>query len=548
MNTLVRNTKELLVPSVPSQTEKLTDSQVKNSAGGYTWQVDDLMKFRRFLVLGSEGGTYYISERKLTKDHIKTILKLINEKKGPELVKIIKQYSLEGRVHKQDPLLFALAACARSDDPETKKAAYFNLNEICRIPTHLFTFIQFCETLSGDTTGWGRAHRRAVSSWYKSKTPKQLAYLVTKYQQRNGWSHKDVMRLAHVKPATEIEKIVNRYIVKGELTKETSKVFDEAELDTIAFLQAVEKVKSVKDEKELLDLIQKHRLAREHIPNNWFSSKNVWGYLLENMGTTALIRNLGKMTSVGLLDASNTDAVDRVVKQLGDLTVLQKAKIHPLSILLALTTYRQGKGVKGSLTWNPVTKIVDALDSAFYLTFKAVEPTGQRFMLALDVSGSMGWNHIPNTSLTCRDASAALAMVTAATEPTCHIMGFSNKFQELDISPKRRLDDNIKAVSNLNFGGTDCSLPMVYALKKKIKVDNFIVYTDSETYCGSTHPSQALKEYRKKMNIPHARLIVIAMESNGFTIADPEDPGMLDIPGFDSSIPRIVHQFVTDSF
>src|SRR5437660_12338389 len=39
--------------------------QVQNSAGGYLWPVDNWMRLERFLVLGSEGGTYYVTERKL---------------------------------------------------------------------------------------------------------------------------------------------------------------------------------------------------------------------------------------------------------------------------------------------------------------------------------------------------------------------------------------------------------------------------------------------------------------------------------------------------
>ena len=44
-------------------------NQVPNSAGGYAWELDDWARLDRFLILGSEGGTYYVSERKLTKDN-----------------------------------------------------------------------------------------------------------------------------------------------------------------------------------------------------------------------------------------------------------------------------------------------------------------------------------------------------------------------------------------------------------------------------------------------------------------------------------------------
>ena len=92
------------------------------------------------------------------------------------------------------------------------------------------------------------------------------------------------------------------------------------------------------------------------------------------------------------------------------------------------------------------------------------------------------------------------------------------------------------------MGGTDCALPMVWAQKHRVDVDTFVIYTDSETWAGTVHPVQALREYRERSGIP-ARLIVVGMVSNGFTIADPTDPGMLDIVGFDTATPGVVTGF-----
>jgi len=84
---------------------------------------------------------------------------------------------------------------------------------------------------------------------------------------------------------------------------------------------------------------------------------------------------------------------------------------------------------------------------------------------------------------------------------------------------------------------------MIHALEHKIPVDAFVVYTDSETWAGDVHPSQALREYRQKMGIG-AKLIVCGMVSNGFSIADPTDAGMLDVVGFDAACPQVMSQFV----
>jgi hypothetical protein len=47
--------------------------------------------------------------------------------------------------------------------------------------------------------GWGPALRKAIAHWYTAKTPiDRLGYQLVKYQQRGGWSHRDLFRLAHV--------------------------------------------------------------------------------------------------------------------------------------------------------------------------------------------------------------------------------------------------------------------------------------------------------------------------------------------------------------
>jgi 60 kDa SS-A/Ro ribonucleoprotein len=162
--------------------------------------------------------------------------------------------------------------------------------------------------------------------------------------------------------------------------------------------------------------------------------------------------------------------------------------------------------------------------------------------------------------LSPRDASAALALVTAATESRYEVVGFfagkgglekrgrqvwsghTDGLTPLAISPRQRLDDAVKTVSNLPFGGTDCALPMLYAQARKREIDTFVIYTDSETWAGDIHPVQALRDYRRMSGID-ARLVVVGMVSNGFSIADPADPGMLDVVGFDTATPQLISDF-----
>lgn len=289
-------------------------------------------------------------------------------------------------------------------------------------------------------------------------------------------------------------------------------------------------------------LVREFGLVRECVPTRWLSDPAVWDALLDGMPLGAMVRNLGTMTRVGLL-APGSEATTRVAAALADQGRLRRSRVHPVAVLTALRTYAAGRGVRGAGVWTPVPAVVDALDAAFYTAFAAAEPTGKRWLLALDVSGSMGCGAVAGVpNLTPREASAAMALVTAATEPAHTILGFSHTLVPVGIGPGIRLDDAVRAVERVPMGGTDCALPMLYALDHNLSVDVFVVYTDSETWFGDVHPVQALQRYRERTGIP-ARMAVVGLVSNGFSIADPDDAGMLDVVGFDAAVPPLLAGF-----
>jgi 60 kDa SS-A/Ro ribonucleoprotein len=154
----------------------------------------------------------------------------------------------------------------------------------------------------------------------------------------------------------------------------------------------------------------------------------------------------------------------------------------------------------------------------------------------------MEWGNAIGLAATPAEAGAAMAMTIARTEPYYAVMGFSNQFVDLGISPRMGLDAVMKKTGNMTFGGTDCSLPMKWALQNNVEVDTFVVITDSETWAGRTHPHQALVQYRKATGIP-ARLAVIGMTATEISIADPNDSGSMDFCGFDTNAPRVLTDF-----
>ena len=509
--------------------------QVQNNAGGFAWAVDNWTRLDRFLILGTDGGTFYVGERKLTIDNAQAVLDCLAED-GRRTVDRIVEISESGRAAKNDPALFALAMAAADGDESTRKAALTALPKVARIGTHLFHFMHFVEGFRG----WGRGLRRAVGNWYIDRPAQSLAYQAIKYQQRDGWSHRDALRLAHPIAPSDAHNRVFNWVTQGWGAIPTSPLDGDS---AHQLLWAFEKAKRADSKQEIIQLVTEFGLPWEAVPTKWLREAAVWEALLPKMGLTAMIRNLGRLTNIGLV-APHSVGVNEIERRITDPDALRRARIHPIAVLAALLTYKNGRGIRGKLTWTPVTRLVDALDDAFYSTFGNVAPSNKRLMLALDVSGSMGWPNLAGVpGLSPRVGSAAMALVTAVTEPNYMLQAFSHKFVKLTISPRQRLDGVLKEVDRLNFGATDCALPMVYALENRIPVDAFVVYTDSETWYGHIHPVQALQEYRQKMGIG-AKLIVVGMASNGFSIADPRDGGMLDVVGFDTAVPNIMADFI----
>lgn len=527
---------------------------IENDAGGFVFEIDDFSRLNRFLILGSDGGTYYAGEKDLTIANAACVVRCL-EVDARRTIDAVVAISDAGRAAKNTPAVLALAIAMTSKDDSIKAMAIEAVPKVCRIGTHVLQFAQFCKELRG----FGAAMRRAVGRWYLGRPVDDLAYQVSKYQSRDGWSHRDVLRLAHVVTEDPARQAVLRWATAGAATGEreftrtrngvASRVAYGETGELPAILHAVEEAKTA-DAARVVQLIRDANLPRECIPTRHLNDVEVWDALLQKMPLTALTRNLAKMTAVGLVKPLS-DALKLIREKLADQDYIKKSRLHPLAILTALKAYSSGHGLKGSLSWEPVQAVVDSLDAAFYLAFANVAPANKRTLIALDVSGSMAgadWTgydafaNIAGSPLSPREAGAAFAMVVAKTEPDHFIMAFGDQFVPLDVSGCSRLSDVIAKTEGLGMQRTDCALPILHAQEKKIGVDTFITITDDDTWCGRIHPCQALKSYRREFGV-QSRNVVVGMTATSFSIADPLDPLTMDVVGFDTASPQLITDF-----
>jgi 60 kDa SS-A/Ro ribonucleoprotein len=532
------------------QTVRDNPRQVQNNAGGYVYGVDDLTRLNRFLIMGSE-GSYYASARTMTLDNAEVLTRMVDA--DPlRVVQEIVEISTQGRAAKQDPAIFALAVVAGLANDEGKAAAFEALPQVARTASTFFTFSKY---LTQFRSWSGRAAKRAGRAWYTERPADRLAYQMLKYRARQGYSQRDMIRILHPVPPTPQHDALFKWAAKDEVTENLPSQF-RAFLD----LQA----HGEKDAVAAAQLIREHSLPWEAVPDELMNSVPVWEALLDaNIGMTALIRHLSRLTNLGMLGKGKDTRVSQVVEQLTDAEAIRRARIHPINVLVALKTYAQGHSVDGKGKWTPERKIIDALDEAFYTSFKTVEPTGKRILLAVDCSSSMGIG-IFKSPLNAREAAAAMVLSIAKVEKDFDVVGFTmsrkrgqswssrldmdtNGLTELDLSPRQRLDDAVRTISREDFGGTDCALPFTWALAKKAYYDTVVILTDNESWAGPVKVEQALRDYRAQINA-QARLVAVAFTATEYSVGDPNDALTLNIAGLDSAVPTLVQNFMKAEF
>jgi len=157
-----------------------------------------------------------------------------------------------------------------------------------------------------------------------------------------------------------------------------------------------------------------------------------------------------------------------------------------------------------------------------------------------------------------QEAAFLMAWVTARSEPRARVVAFGEQAEEIELSDVQTLDElwrRARMVRTRHNRGTDCALPILYALERPSwgEVDAFVIYTDEETWYSETiHPIEALWQYRARWERP-TRLVSAALVANHYSLVNTapgrgesvqDDAGVLAVTGFDSAAPAIIADFV----
>ncbi|XP_006786930.1 60 kDa SS-A/Ro ribonucleoprotein isoform X3 [Neolamprologus brichardi] len=524
-----------------------TSNHTLNSTGGGSWEISDKAKLCRFLCYGSEGDLYSTRENgRIRVENTGALQSMLEEKRGAEVLEEIKRFAQDGRAVRLEPSIFALALCSQNPDVNTKQAAFKALKDVCREPAHLFSFIKYKKELKEHMKCgiWGRALRRALSDWYNEQDAMSLAAAVTKCKQREGWSHQDLLRLSHTKPARDAIALISKYVTKGwkevQVAHENKENAEEV-IRVLSYLEVVEKVKHSRDETEVVTLIEEHKLEREQLLTEHLKYKQVWSALLKEMPLHSVVKMLGRLTVLELGSSDTQFLCDRIQSE----TALKQAKIHPFSILLATENYKKGQGYQGKPKWEADRNILKAMDSAFYKSFMNVEPVGKCFVVAVDMSGSPN-SIVPGTSISTAAAAAAIAMIFARTEADTHVLVYSEEAMvPFSISADMTLKEATDELAKFQSESRDCSVPIQWATENRKAVDVFVTLSNNPLWMLTASPVESLKKHRETSGA-NSKLVMCDLTNIGISIGDTEDRGLLTISGFDLGAFSVIRNLAQD--
>ncbi|NES19001.1 MAG: TROVE domain-containing protein [Symploca sp. SIO3E6] len=505
---------------------------IQGRSGGFMFDAGIWKMLRRCLLIGTAQSTYYAGKQELTKEFVDTVKTCVD--RNPHRVSSEILYASDGRAINNSAPILALVLLSMGETPEAKTAFREIFPQVVRTGSHFYEWLSYTKSLRG----FGKIIREVGTAWLSREDVKGLAYQLLKYQQRQGFTHRDALRLFHVKPPTEDHDLLFSWVINGwsELPREIPS-------EALAQVWWYEWLK--RNPEQSHEAIAQGRLTHEMAAPVGKMDRQAWQLLFDGMPIGAMLRNLGSLTQLGVLGVDSRKNLERVEAVLNNPKHLRRGRIHPIDVLKALKTYESGGKIgRSKKTWTPVSRIVDSLEKAVELSFDVVKPTNKVFMHAVDISGSMSYYTVGSVGLTCCEIATTMALVTAKAEKNYAIRGFSTEFKNLSISNKDSFSSALEKASNQNFGGTDASVAYRWMIQHKFKADVVCFWTDSESWAGNSHPAQALEKYRQKVN-PKAKAVYVNLAPYQITLVDPKDPFSYDLGGFDPTIPRIIQGIAT---
>jgi 60 kDa SS-A/Ro ribonucleoprotein len=294
---------------------------IQGKSGGYGFDVGIWQTVRRCLILGTAGDQHYSSKMELTGQFVEVLKQAIGQ--DPRKVADEILYASDGHAVNNHAPIFALVLLSMGDSSEAKTAFCDIFDRVIRTGSHFHEWMAYTKQLRG----LGRIVEFVAKRWLTRDDVNWLTYQMLKYQQRNGFSFRDELRL--FKPKAEGDLGLLFKAIVGKTNPTDHGISDPPH--PLSQLWAYEWLKSNPDQG--VAAVRNFGLTHEMVAPICTMSKDVWQALFEKMPIGALLRNLASLTEIGVLRFDEPANLDLVERKLTDRDLLRKGRIHPIDVL-----------------------------------------------------------------------------------------------------------------------------------------------------------------------------------------------------------------------
>lgn len=498
---------------------------VMNDAGGFAFDDGPFGMLYRFVILGIDNGTFYVSPTTLSqrlmlafKEYFREGSSEVPMDKRVERFMQLIHYGVKNGMRIRN-VLSAYAIGTTMMPSEHRHIAYKPFNEIIRTGSDLLYFMSYVRSLG---RGVGKGLRRAISRWYNSRDFEWVDYQMAKYTSRQGFHQRDVIRLAHPAPESDKLSAVFKYLVHGGEPPSFSRFYH------------IKRLEKVHDLDELMSIVDKHNLSWEMIPTDpWHGIPEFWIEMLNRLPWLAFLRHLRRYVNMWTLMRDRT-GLNKAIERLNRMNV-DAYHVHPGRIFDAYF----------ALNAFAFTELTDALKGAFFRGFEKSDAKDISIGIGLDTSGSMFFHHEFDKAIAI---AGILEKAFGRVEP---VFFKSNAYVPKLTMPMSKLaffgpfnaysKERLRSLGIL-VGNTNAAASVEHFTNNGSKHDAIVILTDEQSWKGE-HLSVAFKEYQKKVN-PDAKLIVVSFSPGGRTLTDPKEKDQVTVTGWTPDIVDLVSNFV----
>jgi len=472
-----------------------------NYEGFKAWIMSDRERIRQLCMTGSLVNTFYVSEGKILEQAVEVLSNIAKEDPS-YLASCIVEGRNKGFMRTVN--ILGLAILSLYDVKKFQEV----FNQVILTGNDLEDFLDLAHRIRG----FGRGIKRAIIEWIKKNTNQ---FYAIKYRNQI----KDAIRISRPK--------LEDWLYDWIMGKKEVSIPSYSQVHY--YTKAVSSIKQGKW-KEAIECIMKGRLDWMSLISYGNPPKEVWMALSTQMGTNALLKLLAKLDREEVF--KDKEMVEFVKKRL-TVENLQKAKVFPFRVYIAYE----------NVTNLSIRRILAEVLEEYVEKYDWSKWNKGKFAICPDVSCSMT-TPVKGSSVRPVIVASLFAGILYKGLDDVILLPWDEEVREELVRPKiDSVLSHIEAISKWNGGGTYMERPLEYLLKNNIKVDYFILITDSEEW-GKGWLGY-WKDYKKI--VPSAKAILIRVDAyptRPFSDEDTHKYDIFQIFGWNDNVIRWIEEVV----